>query len=707
MAIKKWCPIKFAAPSKVFAVKTLARNRLIRKIYPESVHESHSTIRRAGTRIIGRLEEQILWVEPWGKDSVRVRATVLPEMPLRDWSLLPPGKVAPASRLSVSNGQDACATIVNGKLTATIDAKSGRVRFFKLGSEGPLCEEIFARTNYPPSRTFKSIGGDLFHCEASFTAFDGERIYGLGQRRHGLLDQKGCVLELTHRNSQISIPFLLSSRGYGLLWHNPGLGRVELGRTRTRWVADASRLIDYVVTTGDGYADIMERYADLTGHAPVLPQWAAGFWQSKLRYQTQDELLAVAREHKRRGLPMSVIVADYLHWTKMGEWKFDPACWPNPGAMVRELERLGVKLMVSVWPTVNPDGENFAELERRNLLARAERGINTFIKFTDTDASGSLFPYLLDSTHPEAREFLWAKVRENYFRHGIKVWWLDAIEPEMAVYDHDNIRYHAGNGAEVGCLYPMAQQQAFYEGMKAAGEREIITLGRAAFAGSQRYGAAVWSGDIHSTFEDLQQQVRAGLNIGMSGIPWWTTDIGGFFGGEIDTPYFQELIVRWFQYGAFCPLFRLHGWRNSSLAHPESSDPTRGGPNEVWSFGDRACKIIREILFLRERLRRYIMEQMRLASTKGTPPMRPLFFDFADEKCVEVDDQFLFGPDLLVAPVLHQGATRRKVYLPAGATWNDVWTGKKLKGGQTIVAAAPLERIPLYLKNRRKLPICK
>jgi alpha-D-xyloside xylohydrolase len=665
---------------------------------------------RETNRLIWRFKDQLLWVEPWGKDSLRVRATTLAEIPLRDWSLLPARIVARASRLCVSNSgthrQDACATIVNGKLTATVDGKSGRVRFFKTGSDEPLVEEIFARTNHPPSRRFKSAGGDLFHCEACFTAFDDERIYGLGQRRHGLLDQKGCVLELTHRNSQVSIPFLVSSRGYGFLWHNPGVGRVELGRTQTRWVAEASRLIDYVVTTGDGYADVMERYADLTGHAPMLPEWAAGFWQCKLRYKTQDALLAVAREHKRRGLPMSVIVIDYLHWTKMGEWKFDPACWPNPTAMVCELEKLGVKLMVSVWPTVNPDSENFAELERRNLLVRAERGMNTFIRFTDTNAKHTVISHLLDSTHPEARKFLWRKVRENYLRHGIKVFWLDAIEPEMVTYDHDNLRYHAGNGLEVGCLYPMCQQQAFYEGMKAADEKEIITLGRAAFAGSQRYGAAVWSGDIHSTFEDLQQQVRAGLNIGMSGIPWWTTDIGGFFGGEIDSPYFQELIVRWFQYGAFCPLFRLHGWRNSSLAHPEMSDPTRGGPNEVWSFGNRAYKIIREILFLRERLRPYFMEQMKLASTKGTPPIRPLFFDFADdENCAAVDDQFLFGPDLLVAPILFQGATKREVYLPAGAKWTDAWTGKVFMGGQIVKAAAPLDKIPLYLRDGRKLPI--
>ena len=189
---------------------------------------------RDGNRLVWRWKEQILWVEPWGADCIRVRATVLPEMPLRDWSLLKPQPASPKITLADDN-----AKMVNGRLTATVDAK-GRVRFFKTGNTEPLVEEIFARTNYPPSRTFKSVGSDLYHAEACFTAFDGERIYGLGQRRHGLLDQKGCVLELTHRNSQISIPLLVSSRGYGLLWHNPGIGRVELGRTQTRWVADAT-----------------------------------------------------------------------------------------------------------------------------------------------------------------------------------------------------------------------------------------------------------------------------------------------------------------------------------------------------------------------------------------------------------------------------------------------------------------------------------
>jgi alpha-D-xyloside xylohydrolase len=338
-------------------------------------------------------------------------------------------------------------------------------------------------------------------------------------------------------------------------------------------------------------------------------------------------------------------------------------------------------------------------MERRGLLIRTARGVPAHMDFRDNRPEGRVYVHYYDSTHPEARRFIWEQVREGYYRHGVKVWWLDACEPEMYPLDPDNLCYHLGNGLAVTNIYPLMHARGFYEGMHAEGEEEIITLCRSAWAGSQRYGAAVWSGDIRSTFEALQAQVRAGLNIGLSGIPWWTTDIGGFVNGDISTPYFRELIVRWFQYGVFCPLFRLHGYR---LPRTEDS----GAPNEVWSFGEEAYAIIKELLFLRERLRPYVMEQMGLAHKRGTPPMRPLFFDFPeDEGCFEVEDQFMFGPELLVAPVLYEGARSRDVYLPAGESWTDAWTDETFEGGRWITADAPLERIPLYLRGEARLPI--
>jgi alpha-D-xyloside xylohydrolase len=362
---------------------------------------------------------------------------------------------------------------------------------------------------------------------------------------------------------------------------------------------------------------------------------------------------------------------------------------------------MGVKVMISIWPTVNALSPNFQEMQQHGLLVRTKRGVAAHMPFVDTKPEGRVYLHFYDATHPEARQFIWERIRDNYYRHGIKIWWLDACEPEMYPMDPDNLLYHLGAGLAVTNIYPLMHARAFYEGMHAEGEKEIVTLCRSAWAGSQRFGAAVWSGDIASTFEALRAQVPAGLNIGLSGIPWWTTDIGGFHGGDPSMPYFRELIVRWFQYGVFCPLFRLHG-------HRKPITRMSGAPNEVWSFGDETYVIIRELLFLRERLRPYIMEQMHLAHEKGIPPMRPLFFDFREDNgCVPVEDEFLFGPDLLVAPVLREGARSRELYLPAGTNWTDAWTDETFDGGQWIAADAPLERIPLYLRGGASLPIRK
>ncbi len=642
---------------------------------------------------------EILKIQAWGKDSLRVQSTRGTHIPPAAWEqdagLLPlPAQPAQVELLP----EVAC--IRNGKIQAQV-TPAGQIQFFQIeADEKPRLLLAEPEPNYifPPARYFKPFPGDLFHLEARFDPYPGERFYGLGQRQHGLLDQKGCVLELNQRNTEVSIPFALSSRGYGFLWNNPAIGRVELSSNGTRWVAEATRKLDYWITTGEAPAEILEKYSQATGRPPELPEWAAGFWQSKLRYKTQDELLAIAGEYRQRDLPLAVIVIDGGHWALMGDWKFDPRCWPDPGAMVRKLHQMGIEPMVSIWPTVDAECDNFAEMHRRGLFLSTERGVAVHTSLLDTP-EGPLYLYHYDPSLPEARQFIWEKVRQNYYRHGIRMFWLDACEPEFYPTDHENLRYSIGNSLEVGCLFPIYHQKAFYDGMVSEGEKKVIILSRSAWAGSQRYGAAVWSGDVPSTFEALQKQVRAGLNMALSGIPWWTTDIGGFHSGDPQSPSFQELIVRWFQYGVFCPLFRLHGFRLPT-------GTWSGADNEVWSFGQTAYGIIREQLLLRERLKPYILEQMRLAHETGAPPMRPLFFDFpADETCWEVDDQFLFGPQLLVCPVLEEGACSRRVYLPAGATWRDAWSGEKLVGGQWIEAEAPLERIPVYLRGEADLPV--
>lgn len=631
---------------------------------------------------------EFLRIQPWGKSTLRVRITrghLIPDKP--DVLIKSSGAVA---KIEIS---DDAAVITNEKIRAEV-ASDGQIKFCRTCGDKILLETLPSLSCH-----LKPTSGRLFRAQVDFKAYDDERIYGLGQHKDGFLNQKGCVIDLTHENTEVSIPFLLSSRDYGFLWHNPAIGRVELGNNRTRWVANSTSQIDYLVMTGESPAEIMECYADATGYPPLLPEWAAGFWQSKLLYKTQEELLSVANEYKRRELPLSVIVIDYFHYKNMGDWKLDPERWPDPTEMVRQLEKMGIKVMVSVWPTVTEDSENFQQMSEDGLLVDTEKGLPILRRLSDDGPQKKMHLYYYDPTNPEARKFVWEKVCENYYRHGIKIWWLDACEPDILPLDHDNLRYAIGNGEEVGCIYPLMNQQTFYDGMKSQGEEDIVMLSRSAWAGSQRYGAAVWSGDIYSTFESLQNQVRAGLNMAMSGIYWWTTDIGGFEGGDINSDYFRELIVRWFQYGAFCPLFRLHGYR-------EPVKPDSGAANEVWSFGDEAYQIIKDVLLMRERMRPYIMKQMEIAHKKGIPLMRPLFFDFSsDEICKNIEDEFMFGPDILVAPVLHQGATSRQVYLPAETSWTNAWTDQKINGGQWINAEAPIERIPVYLRGDLQLPI--
>jgi alpha-D-xyloside xylohydrolase len=600
------------------------------------------------------------------------------------------------------------ATIQHGAILATLRLSGNHRenRVLLKFSNAQSGEEILAE---PPAhfpkylpRRYRPAGGDHHRIEQRFKAYDGEKLYGLGQHQHGLLDQKGSVIDLFQINTEVCIPFMLSNRGYGFLWHNPAVGRVELGNTQTRWVAEASQQIDYWVTLGETPADILSNYADATGHVPMFPEWAAGFWQCKLRYRTQEELLEVAREYKRRGLPLDVIVVDYFHWTKQGDWQFDPECWPDPAAMMGELDQMGIKLMVSIWPTINPLSKNYVEMCERGLLTRSENGLPAQMDFVDIGQEGPVYVAYYDATNPEARQFIWEQARKGYHQHGVKVWWLDACEPEIFPRHPENLRYHLGNGLAVTNIYPMLNAQAFYEGMQSEGESEIISLCRSAWAGSQRYGAALWSGDVQSNFEEFRAQIPAGLNAAISGIPWWTTDIGGFFNGDIHDPVFRELLIRWFQFGVFCPIFRLHGNRLPGIGNGASRS---GGPNEVWSFGEDAYEIIKDLLFLRERLKPYIMAQMKLAHEKGTPPMRPLFFDFPeDARSWDIDDQMMFGPDYLAAPILEAGVRNRKVYLPAGSSWRNGWSDAEHQGGQWIEVEAPLAQIPLFLRDGAKLP---
>lgn len=655
-----------------------------------------------GNRIIWETAGELVYIEPYGRDAIRFRSSKSLRIDeALNWTLEEPA--SPEGVIIEADDEKACMT--NGKIQVTITG-DGTVTYRNTRTGKVLLEEywIDGRVHTAPlrrAREYRVTSGNQFKISLYFKAEPGEHFYGMGQDANDCFDLKGSTVELLQKNGKCTIPYTYSSRGYGFIWNNPAIGRAEFVNNHTMWHVQCAKQIDYVIIAGDTPGEINETFTAITGRAPMLPEWAAGFWQCKLRYETQEELLQVAREYKRRGLPISVIVIDYFHWTMQGEWKFDPEKWPDPKAMVSELESMGIKLMVSVWPTIDPRSENYAYMREHNYILRGERGVDVVFMFFGPQT-------YVDTTHPGAREFFWSRAKKNYYDYGIRTFWLDEAEPEMRPYDYDNVRMYLGNGEEVSNIYCVGFAKAFYDGLKAQGE-EVCNLVRCAWLGSQRYGVVLWSGDIASTFDSLRKQLKAGLNVAMCGIPWWTTDIGGFINGDPESEEFRELMIRWFEFGVFCPIFRLHGFRLPypvrDILNPDGYCGS-GGPNEVWSFGEEAYEIIRRYMYVREELKPYIMGQMKLASEDGTPVMRPLFYDFCGDKNVyDIGDEYMFGPDLLVAPVVELGARKRMVYLPEGCRWKDAGTGMVYDGGTRIEADAPLDTIPLFLKEDARLSL--
>ena len=627
-----------------------------------------------------------------GQDALRVRATMNCAFDDRDWAL----EGAPVGEAEIRLEGDG-AVITNGAISARVD-RLGKIRFYKNGVQ--ILEEYYRCYEYDmphtPSlrivaREYKPIRGGDYECTLRFEA-QKEKLYGMGQYQQDCLDLKGCTLELAQRNSQASVPFLLSSLGYGFLFNQPAVGRATFAKNVTEWHVESVRQLDYWITVGSP-KEILANYTALAGRAPEFPENALGLWQCKLRYRTQEEVLSVAREYHRRGIPLDVIVIDFFHWTRQGEWKFDPVYWPDPAAMVRELRSYGIRCMISVWPTVDKKSENFAEMRQKGLLIRPERGSQCFDFLGDS--------YLYDATNPAAQAYLWDKCRRNYFEDGIDMFWLDEAEPEYTAYDFDNYRYYLGTDLQVGNVYPVMHAKAFWDGQTAAGQKDICNLIRCVWAGSQKYGVVLWSGDIIGNFETLRDQFAAGLNVSLAGIPWWTTDIGGFF-VDVTAPGHKELLVRWFEWATFCPVLRLHGNKSPCESAPLDDRDWGGGfchtgrDNELWSYGEDVYEILKHYVGVREQLKPYLKQVMREASENGSPVMRAMFYEFPDDPaCWEADEQYMFGSSYLVAPVLYAGMTERDVYLPAGK-WKNMATGEVLAGGQKVTVAAPLEVIPVF-----------
>jgi alpha-D-xyloside xylohydrolase len=644
----------------------------------------HAVLESEG-RLVVRTDEEHFLLEAWGRDGVRVRCAPAGESFDDD---VPQALLArPASQASIASVEENRATLTVGTLTVAVEAwrrsdedvPMHRLRWYR-GSE-LLLEEVPRHWNIPPHVWSRRSDG-YQSLEVTLARSPGERLYGLGQHHHGLLELTGSVTELVQRNSEVVVPVVVSSRGYAFLWNCPAQGRVELATTGTRWVADAVKQLDVWVCDGGDVAGAVDRYTEVTGRVPEAPDWFTGFWQSRLRYASQDEVLAVARRMVAEGFPVSVIVIDFFHWSAMGEYRFDPRAFPDPAAMIDELHSLGIRVAVSLWPTIHPGSDEWTRFADNGWVVTRSDG-EWPLHFVDQPDLAETPMTFYDATAPGARRRVAELVARNYLDIGVDVLWVDANEPEIHPERHDLIRYAAGPAAAVGNAYPVLHASDLAGAMRDRGLTPVL-LSRSSWAGGSRHGQLVWSGDIASDWETLRSQLPTALSMGLSGFPWWTFDIGGFRGGRPDDESFRELLVRWFELGVFMPVTRLHGLR-------EPGSFRQSAHNEPWSFGPSVEQHIRSLLSLRENLRPTVGRLLSDAAATGAPVVRPIFWHFPDEPdawtCV---DRFLLGPDILVAPVMAPGVSRIEVTLPAGRHWLERGTGPGYAGGDVVEVEAPL-----------------
>jgi len=659
-------------------------------------------------------------------------------------------------------------TIHTAALEISIDRGTGALRFLSPDGISVLSEPGDGGRTLTP---ITIDGSRTFHVQQAFMSPQDEALYGLGQHQEGFFNLRGIPLRLQQANTNISIPVLLSTKGYGLIWNNASLtdfnaadqpiqldaagkgsfhsgqsgeygfllGGNERGRLRlsvgdetvidlhNMWVPDtagakinlradsdyqisaqtggntqlfvrppsdttefrseAGGAVDYYFLYGPELDRVVQEYREMTGPAPLLPRWAYGFWQCRERYSSQQQILDTAAEFRKRQIPVDVIVQDWQYWGKYG-WnamRFDESEYPDPAKLMSDLHRQNFHMVISVWAKFGIETEVDHELAKAHLLLTSDAK-------TGEPGEAKEKENWVDLFNLKAQKAYWSDIDRNLFSAGLDGWWLDASEPEGDPLKNDET--YLGPGVLVRNAFPLFETSAVFNGQRATTEsKRVVILSRSAFTGQQRNSSISWSGDISGNWETLHRQIPAGLSFSMSGLPYWTTDIGGFFRppDQYTSADYHELLIRWFQFGAFCPIFRVHGYRSET---------------EMWKYGPGVEKALTQIDGLRYRLLPYIYSEAWGVTNRGETLMQGLPLVYPNDTAVrDVTDEFLFGNSMLVSPVTQKGATTRNVVLPAGNDWVDFWTGQRQRGGQTIAVHAPLDRIPILVKAGSIVPM--
>ena len=584
----------------------------------------------------------------------------------------------PRDALFTVEEKDNVINISSDEISVSVDVSNG-VIVFRFGSVE--VKEI-ARGSYDVN----AYGVRYSAFEQMFEIEQDSSLYGLGQHAgfsaHGVFNYRNHTVYLVQRNTDIAVPFLVSSAGYGILWDMYSMGVVESREKTLRVWFEAGDYLSYYIIYGPEIDRVIAGYRWLTGKAVMLPKYAFGYWQSKERYTSQEEIVSVARMFREKGIPIDIIVQDWRYWGDYGwnAFRFDEKIYPDPKKMVEDIHRLGLKIAISIWPI----------FEKKTDIYREAKEIGCIM------AGGAEDYGVINVFKSGCREWFWKKISEVFFSIGIDGWWLDASEPEVGpglIYATWQKGLDIDNGEKMIKylnLYPLQETKAVYEGQRRESDKRVLILTRSGFAGIQRHGVVNWSGDITADWTTLRTQLWAGLNYSISGLPYWTTDIGGFFSGNPDTEGYRELFIRWFQWGAFCPIFRVHGTYY---------------PKEPWRFGKEVEEILVKYIRLRYRLLPYIYTLAWMVYEKDYTIMRPLVMDFRDDRNVyNIDDQYMFGPFIMVSPITTPSTFEREVYLPRGL-WHDFWTGDVLSGGRKLKVRASLDTIPLHVRAGAIIPL--
>jgi alpha-D-xyloside xylohydrolase len=598
----------------------------------------------------------------------------------------------------------------SSNMFVTLDLKNGKISFASLSSQ--LLSEKEGGVSFTD---FDDAGAKTYTVYQAYTLDKDDAIYGLGQQQQGKMIQRNIKLNMIQGNTDDYIPFFLSVKGYGLFWDNYSPTLFEDSPESTSFKSDVGNCIDYYFMYGGNADGVIAHMRDLTGQVPMFPLWTFGYWQSKERYKSQDELVDVVKKYRELGVPLDGIIQDWQYWGNNYLWnamEFLNSDFYNPKKMIDDVHDMNAHMIISIWNSFGPQTKQYKELEKIGALMDfqtwPQSGSDKWPPIMDYPSGVKVY----DPYNPEARDIYWKYLNNGIFSLGMDGWWMDSSEPDHLSFkptDLDNKTY-LGTFRKVRNAFPLMTVGGIYDHQRAvSSDKRVFILTRSAFAGQQRYGANTWSGDVTSSWDALRNQISAGLNISLSDIPYWNSDIGGFFLSrfrkKLDDAGYRELYARWIQFGAFCPMMRSHG---------------TDAPREIYRFGKKGDKIydaIEKAINLRYILLPYIYSVSWDVTSNQSTMMRTLVMDFPkDKQALDINDQYMFGKSILVCPVTGQMYSKdtqedfntiksRELYLPNGTYWIDFWTGDKFSGGQKINKEAPVDIIPLYVKAGSIIPL--